>query len=47
LMKDKLYLARLDRFHWESDGYELMAKQCATFILKELDRNNESNPIKF
>lgn len=41
LMKDKLYLARLDRFHWEFDGYELMAKQCATFILKELDRNNE------
>ncbi|MGV8138847.1 MAG: SGNH/GDSL hydrolase family protein [Mangrovibacterium sp.] len=37
LMADKLSLARLDRFHWNRNGYELMANQCVALIRKELE----------
>ena len=32
----KLDLARLDRFHWNADGYQLMANQISTYILNEI-----------
>ncbi len=39
LMKDKLYLAKGDSFHWKHGGYQLMSMQCSAFIQKELDKN--------
>ncbi len=38
LVVDKLGLARLDRFHWKSGGYQLMANQTVEFIKKELNK---------
>ena len=37
LVQDKLHLAAGDRFHWKSDGYRMMGKQCVKLIIKELD----------
>ncbi len=39
LLVDKLQLARLDRFHWQAEGYSLMASQTVKYILHELDSN--------
>ena len=36
LVADKLHLAKLDRFHWKSDGYKLMASQTVRHIVQEL-----------
>lgn len=41
LLSNKLYLARLDRFHWNEGGYELMAKQSIEFIKMELNKSSE------
>jgi len=37
LVADKLHLAKLDRFHWKPEGYQLMANQSIEFIKKELN----------
>lgn len=36
LVEKKLHLARLDRFHWKSGGYQLMANQSISYILSAL-----------
>ena len=36
LVEKKLHLARLDRFHWNSGGYELMANQSISYIMSVL-----------
>ncbi|MFT7233800.1 MAG: alpha-L-fucosidase 2 [Cyclobacteriaceae bacterium] len=36
LVQKKLHLARLDRFHWKSGGYELMANQSISYIMSAL-----------
>ncbi|MBV6640215.1 MAG: SGNH/GDSL hydrolase family protein [Cyclobacteriaceae bacterium] len=38
LMVDKLELARLDRFHWNQKGYQLMSDQIATSVLEALTK---------
>ncbi|QGY47963.1 hypothetical protein GM418_31200 [Maribellus comscasis] len=38
LLVEKLDLARLDRFHWFSDGYRLMSDQIISSILSELSK---------
>lgn len=38
LLADKLYLAKLDRFHWKSEGYQLLANQSIEFIKNELSK---------
>jgi alpha-L-fucosidase 2 len=41
LVKNKLDLAKLDKYHWKSGGYKLMADQSAAFITKELKKSVE------
>ena len=36
LVTDKLHLAKLDRFHWKSEGYRLMAKQSINYIVQQI-----------
>jgi hypothetical protein len=38
LVVDKLHLARLDRFHWKAEGYQLMANQSVERIIRELNK---------
>ncbi len=38
LVADKLHLAKLDRFHWKSQGYQLMANQSLKNIVRELNK---------
>ena len=38
LMKNKLYLAKLDRFHWKGEGYTLMGREVAIRFLFELEK---------
>ena len=42
LVSNKLFLAKLDRFHWLEDGYGLMANQSTGFIKRGL---NESSAL--
>jgi len=39
LVKDKLHLAKLDKYHWKSEGYQLMANQSVEEILNMLSEN--------
>lgn len=39
LVVDKLHLAKLDRFHWKSEGYQLMANQSVKSIVLELNKS--------
>ena len=41
LVLDKLYLAKLDQFHWLEGGYALMANQSIAFINEELNKSSE------
>lgn len=41
LLYDKLHLARLDRFHWNGEGYQLMADQIVNVVLNELDKTDK------
>jgi len=34
---ENLHLSKGDRFHWKPEGYEIMASQCVSYILKELE----------
>lgn len=45
LVSAKLHLARLDRFHWNAGGYELMAIQSIEFITKELNKSSEISTL--
>jgi alpha-L-fucosidase 2 len=38
LVADKLHLAKLDRFHWKPEGYQLMANQSIKFIAQEINK---------
>ena len=38
LVVDKLHMAKLDRFHWKSEGYHLMANQSVKIIVRELSK---------
>ncbi|MGQ7868145.1 DUF5703 domain-containing protein [Sunxiuqinia sp. sy24] len=38
LVEDKLHLAKLDRFHWKSEGYHLMANQSVKTIVCEFSK---------
>jgi len=38
LVADKLHLARLDRFHWKTEGYQLMANQSIRYIVQEINK---------
>ena len=46
LVADKLYLAKLDRFHWKAEGYKLMTNQTITFIQKALENRNSDKFIQ-
>ncbi|MFC4222050.1 SGNH/GDSL hydrolase family protein [Flagellimonas marina] len=37
MLVNRLILARLDRFHWNEEGYRLMANQISDYLLKELE----------
>ena len=39
LVKDKLHLATLDRFHWKGEGYTLMGRAVVNRFLLELRKN--------
>lgn len=41
LVANKLYLAKLDRFHWNEEGYGLMADQSVDFIRKALNNTSQ------
>jgi hypothetical protein len=41
LVANKLYLAKLDRFHWNERGYKLMANQSIGFVKRELLKSPE------
>ncbi|MCM4153133.1 SGNH/GDSL hydrolase family protein [Arenibacter sp. N53] len=41
LVSNKLYLAKLDRFHWLEGGYELMANQSIGLIKRGLKESSE------
>ncbi|SFF21008.1 DUF5703 domain-containing protein [Sunxiuqinia elliptica] len=45
LVEDKLHLAKLDRFHWKSEGYHLMANQSVKTIICELIKAQLVNAI--
>jgi hypothetical protein len=38
LVQDKLHLAKLDKYHWKSEGYKLMSDQSFDFITKALQK---------
>ncbi|MGC9354599.1 MAG: DUF5703 domain-containing protein, partial [Mariniphaga sp.] len=38
LVADKLHFARLDRFHWKPEGYQLMANQSIKYIVQEINK---------
>lgn len=46
LVVDKLHLARLDRFHWKAEGYQLMANQSISFIQNELGNKHNDKFIQ-
>ncbi|WP_147383972.1 DUF5703 domain-containing protein [Maribellus luteus] len=45
LVVDKLHMAKLDRFHWKSEGYHLMANQSVKIIVRELSKVQSVNVI--
>ena len=45
LVEDKLHMARLDRFHWKTEGYQLMANQSVKSIVRELNKSTSINTI--
>ncbi len=46
LVEDKLYLAKMDRFHWTAKGYQLMAQQSLKRILHELNKSRSVTKIE-
>lgn len=46
LVADKLYLAKLDKFHWKSGGYQLMANQSVKTLVYELNKSLSVNTIE-